>query len=297
MNDAAFLAQIPEFISIGGMLKASPVMESGRRIVYFEASNEGIDQQGEQVAAKALADSAGYFRQYGNVDIDHYTLLGPKLGIPNYTTYEIGRPLDVRQDGGATFVKAEIYQGEGPAAEKANMVWSSLVDINPPQRWYPSVAGSILEKAVEFDQKTGMRKAIIKRVRWNNVGLSKTPVNQHVAACATIPVGAFAKCWGASGLDLAKALEAGYGTDSASLVGGASLRRQSLHGAPISYFDFREKLASAMRGGEAGENPRAEELTAFASTRFGLHQDDAAEYVERFMRDLRSELTKRRKSR
>lgn len=301
MNDEQLLAGIPEFLSIGSMLKATPSVDGGQRIVYFEASNEGLDQQGEVIAAKALAESADYFKRYGNIDIDHYTLIGKpnaeqgRPGIPGCELYEIGRPLDVRQNGGTTFVKAQIYSGNGPAAQRANDFWSSVTDLNPPQRWYPSVGGSVLAKSVELD-KNGMRKAIIKKVRWNNIGVSKTPVNQHVGTCATIPLGAFAKSWTASGLDFAKALEAGYGTDSATLTGGGAMRKQSLDGVVQSYFDFRNKLAGSMSNGAVGKNPGARELVAFAGKQFGLSPDQAAEWCERFMRDLKNGLTKRSKS-
>ena len=301
MKDDQLLAGIPEFLSIGSMLKATPQMDGGQRIVYFEASNEGLDQQGEVIAAKALSESAEYFKRYGNIDIDHYTMIGKpnaemgRPGIPGCELYEIGRPLDVRQRDGTTFVKAEIYSGTGPAAQRANDFWSSVTDLNPPQRWYPSVGGSVLAKSVELD-KNGMRKAIIKKVRWNNIGVSKTPVNQHVGTCATIPLGAFAKSWTSAGLDFAKALEAGYGTDSAALVGGGAMRKQSLDGAVQSYFDFRNKLAGEMRKGAAGKNPGARELVAFAGKQFGISPDRAAEWCERFMRDLKNGLTKRSKS-
>lgn len=295
-NDAQLLAGIPDYLSIGSMLKATPSVDGGSRIVYFEASNEGLDQQGEVVAAKALAESAEYFKRYGNIDIDHFTLIGAKAGIPDYPMYEIGRPVDVRQTGATTFVKAEIYSGAGPAAERANMFWSSLTEINPPARWYPSVGGSVLEKAVEVDPTTKMRKAIIKKVRWNNIGVSKTPVNQHVSTCATVPVGAFAKCWTAAGLDLMKALEAGYGTDAAAMAGGAAIRKQSLDHRIHSYFDFRNKLAGGMRTGTVGKNPGARELVEFAARTFSLPHDQAAEWVERFMRDLKNGLNKRSES-
>jgi hypothetical protein len=301
MKDEQLLAGIPEFLSIGSMLKATPQMDGGNRIVYFEASNEGLDQQGEVIAAKALSESAEYFKRYGNIDIDHYTLIGKpnaeqgRPGIPGCELYEIGRPLDVRQRDGTTFVKAEIYSGTGPAAQRANDFWSSVTDLNPPQRWYPSVGGSVLAKSVELD-KNGMRKAIIKKVRWNNIGVSKTPVNQHVGTCATIPLGAFAKSWTSAGLDFAKALEAGYGTDAAALTGGSAMRKQSLDGVVQSYFDFRNKLAGEMRKGAAGKNPGARELVAYAGKQFGLSSDQAAEWCERFMRDLKNGLTKRSKS-
>lgn len=302
MNDEQLLAGIPDYLSIGNMLKATPHMDGGRRIVYFEASNEGLDQQNEVIAAKALAESAEYFKRYGNVDIDHYTLIGKpdpmkgRPGIPGCELYEIGRPVDVRQDGKTTFVKAEIYSGTGPAAERANDFWSSITEVNPPQRWYPSVGGSVLAKSVEIDPQSKLRKAIVSKVRWTNIGVSKTPVNQHVGACATIPLGAFAKSWTAAGLDFAKALEAGYGTDSAELAGGAALRRQSLDPKIHSYFDFRDKLAGGMRTGSAGKNPGVRDLVEFAANKFGLPQDQAAEWVERFMRDLKFGLNKRSSS-
>lgn len=302
MNDAQLLAGIPDYLSIGNMLKATPHMDGGQRIVYFEASNEGVDQQDEVIAAKALAESAEYFKRYGNIDIDHYTLIGKpdptkgRPGIPGCELYEIGRPLEVRQTGKTTFVKSLIYSGVGPAAERANDFWSSITDLNPPQRWYPSVGGSVLAKSVEIDPKTKLRKAIVSKVRWTNIGVSKTPVNQHVGTCATIPLGAFAKSWTAAGLDFAKALEAGYGTDSAALAGGAAMRKQSLDGVVHSYFDFRNKLAAQMRSGAAGKNPGARELVTHAAKQFGVSPDQAAEWVERFMRDLKNGLNKRSES-
>lgn len=304
MNDAQLLASLPDFISIGSFLKATPQTEGARRIVYFEASNEGLDQQEEAIAAKALADSADYFKRYGNIDIEHYTLLGQpnvqkgRPGIPGCELYEIGRPLEVRQRGTTTFVKAEIYQGDGDAAKCANYFWSTLTDLNPPQRWYPSVGGSVLEggKQIVVDEKTGLRKALITKVRWNNIGVSKTPVNQHVGTCATVPIGAFAKSWTAAGLDFAKALEAGYATDAAAMTGGQALGMQSLDAGVHSYFDWRERLAQAMRSGEVGKNPGARELIEFSAKKFGQQPDHAAEWVERFMRDLKQGLKKRSES-
>ena len=293
MNDAQLLANCPDFISLGALLKASPVTEGGERICYLEASNEGLDQQAEVVAAKALADSAGYFLRYGNIDIDHYTMIGAKAGIPDYALYEIGQPLDVVQRGGTTFVKSRIYAGDGPAAERANYFWSSLTDINPPARWYPSVGGAVLEKAIEIDPASQVRKAIVKRVRWSNIGMSKTPVNQHVGTCATVPIGAFAKSMTATGgFDIAKALSAGYGTDSADLTGGGAMRKQSLHGSVHDYYEAKDMLARAIRKGVVSvKAPRAHELLGYLTRTLGVSADTAAEYVERFMRDL----TKRRK--
>ena len=299
MNDAEMLMTSPEFLSIGRMLKATPALEAGRRLIYLEASNEALDQQNEVVLQKALKDSADWFLKYGNLDIDHFSLIGKPnpakgyAGIPDYQNYEIGRPLDVRFDGSKTFVKGEIYSGQGAAADQANQFWASLTEINPPARWYPSVGGSIMEKAIELDTETQARKTVIKKVRWSNIGFSKTPVNPAVPTVATVPIGVLAKSWGASGLDIAKALEAGYGTDSAQLSGGAAFRKQSLHASPLGYFELRNRLSAALQKGKLGRNPGLRELVEHCTQKFGLSQDEAAECVERFMRDLKRGLNKR----
>lgn len=285
MNDAELLSSVPDLIAVGGFFKARPATEGGHRYLYLEASNEGLDQQDEIIMAKALAESSDYFMRYGNVDIDHLTKLGPRLGIPDAASYEIGQPRDVRVHGGTTFVKAEIYQGTGPAAENANLFWSSVTELKPPQRWYPSVGGQALSKSIEVDSKTKAKRVIIRQVRWNNIGMSKTPVNQHVRHCSTMPLGAFAKAFSAGGLDLTKALEAGYGTDSSALSGGGALREQSLEGKPANYFDFRNRVAKALRNRDI-RNPGAGDIAKYSETAWGLSADEAAEHTERFMADL-----------
>ncbi|HKT53427.1 MAG TPA: hypothetical protein VJP88_03185 [Caulobacteraceae bacterium] len=307
LSDAALLDRAPDFISVGEFMKATPSTEGARRYLYLEASNEGRDQQAEVVMAKALAESAKFYERYGNVDIDHYTQIGAKLGIPDYLTYEIGRPIAVRQRDGVTFVKCELYSGIGdnvtsPMLEKANMVWDSVAKMRPAQRWYPSVGGAVLHKSLGVNAN-GERTVLIDRVRWQNIGLSKTPVNQHVPECAVIPMEVFAKSWGAAGLDITKALTAGYGTDTATFEGGQALREQSLDGAPgsratsrdgiKSYFEFREKLAGAIRSG-AVEMPNSTSMVAHAMNEFGLSQDEATEHVERFVRDLKNGLSRGR---
>lgn len=292
-SDAALLSAVPDYLCITQMLKATPKIEGGERFIYIEASNEAEDQQGEVVMAKALADSSDFFLKYGNLDIDHLTMIGPKLGVPNSNLYEIGRPVEVKSTGGKTFVKGHIISGTGPAADQANSFWSGLVDVQPAQRWYPSVGGSVMAKAVEFDPKTQKKRVVITKTRWSNIGFSRTPVNSSVPVASTMPFGALIKSWGVAGIDMSKALEAGYGTDSAALSGGGALRSQSLDGAIAVYQQFRDKLASAITNKQAGANPGASDLVEFSATNFGLSYDKATEWVERFMRDLHSHLSKR----
>lgn len=294
VTDEQLLSSVPDFIDIGGMMKATPAEENGERLLYFEASNEDLDHQNEVVLQKALTDSSDYYLRHGNVDLSHYTIIGPKLGIPNHLEYEIGKPLEVRVEGKSTFVKAQLYRGESSMARNANMVWDSLTRQTPPARWYPSVGGAVLAKSVKVDPDSKARVAVIEKVRWGNIALDRQPVNKTVPEASVIPVGIFAKSLG--GFVIAKALEAGYGSDSAALEGGAALRKQSLHGVPINYFDFRNRLADALRGGKAGKNPGVHVITDFAARNFGLPLHQAAEWVERFMRDLKTGLKDRRRT-
>lgn len=294
ISDEHLLASVPDYISVGGLLKASPAEEGGERLLYIEASNEDVDHQNEVVLQKALAESADYYLRHGNVDLSHYTLIGPKAGIANFLEYEIGKPVEVRVDGKRTFVKAQLYRGESPMARNANMVWDSLTKQSPPSRWYPSVGGAVLAKSVKIDPATKSKVAVVEKVRWNNLALDRCPVNKTVPEVSTVPVGVFTKSLG--GFVVSKALEAGYGTDSAALTDGAALRRQSLHGAPLNYFDFRNRLADALRRGKAGKNPGARVLVDYAAGQFGLPLHEAAEWVERFMRDLKTGLERRRQT-
>lgn len=280
--------ETPSYLKITDCLKATPVEEAGERFVYIEASNESRDQQGEIVLAKALEESADYYLKFGNIDIDHYTQIGAKAGIPDYSMYEIGQPVEVNVRDGSTFVKGQIFQGEGPAADRANQFWDSLTKITPSQRWYPSVGGAVLAKSEEV--QNGKRTTFVEKVRWSNIGFSKTPVNDDVATVATIPFEALSKSFVAGhGYDISKALTAGYGTDSASLSGGGALRKQSLHGSPINYWDFRDSISGSIRNREIS-NPTARKLIDFASSTYGISQAEAAEWVERFMRDVKQNL-------
>lgn len=294
LADAALLDTLPGYLSISNMLKATPFEEAGKRYVYIEASDETRDLQGEIVLAKALAESADYYLRYGNLDLDHYTQIGAKAGIPNYEAYEIGRPVEVTARDGATFVKGQIYSGGGAAGERANTFWSSLTEIDPPARWYPSVGGAIMEKGTTIDPKTMKKCAVIKQVRWTNIGFSKTPVNPSVGTVSTVPFGALAKSFVGGGWDLAKALEAGYGTDSAQLTGGAAMRKQSLEPALLSYWDFRDKFAGLIRTGEAGVG-NVPAMVQDAQKKFRLSPDTAAAYVERFLSDLQSDLKRKQR--
>ncbi|HQS59651.1 MAG TPA: hypothetical protein PKZ37_14830 [Gallionellaceae bacterium] len=269
-----------DFVSFQSFLKATPVEESGERFIYIEASNEGIDLQGEKVLSEALADSKDYYLRYGNIDIDHFSIIGAKAGIQNPLQYEIGRPVDVRIENRHTFVKAQLYKGDSELAKNANMVWESMTKISPPKRWYPSVGGSAPVKVQEFDPESCSKVTVVKSVRWTNIGLSQTPVNQHVPTASASPIGTFCKSLNAFTLN--KALEASYATDATAMTGGAAFGMQSLDTGIHSYFDFRERISEAIRGRKVGRD-----ITNYAIRTFGLSHEQASDWVERFLRGIK----------
>lgn len=298
-RDEHLLAGIPDFLSIECMLKATPAQEGDQRFIYLEASREVRDQQNEVVLAKALEESADHYLKFGNIDIDHKSMpaVAKMHGIDNPEVWEVGSPVDVRIDSMSTFVKAQLYSGDTPLAEKANMVWDSMTRLNPPRKWYPSVGGKVLAKALKIDPQTGDKIGVVSSVRWTNVAISQHPVNQHVGGIATIPFGVLAKSWGAEGLDMAKALEASYATDAAAKTGGAALGMQSLDRGktPHSYFSFRDMLAKAIKDGVV-DRMSADGLVSYSAGNFGLSYDEAAEWVDRFLGDLKSGISKNRRT-
>lgn len=288
---------LSDFVSLGDIFcKATPAEEAGKRILYLEASDESLDHQREKVLQSALADSADYFLRHGNIDISHYTLIGLKHNIPNHLEYEIGKPVDARFGDGAskkTFVKSELYQaangGTSAQAANADMVWNSLTKQRPPMSWFPSVGGGILDKGPAIDPTTNSQIMVVKKVRWCNIGLDRMPVNKAVPEVSLAPIGIFAKSMGA--FVIAKTLTAGYGTDSATLSGGAALRKQSLYGVPATYMDFRERLAKHLAANR-DSNMGAHELVDYSINDLRLDTANASDWVDRFMRDLHTGISR-----
>ncbi len=287
--------QDPSFITLDAdLFKATPVADGADRFIYFEASNEGIDRQGERVLAKALAESASLYLQNGNVDIDHLSLLrrGTKEGVEA----EIGFPVAVDIGDARSFVKAQLFSGTGDLARNANMVWSSLTELSPPKRWYPSIGGSTLAKSQEVDPATNRAVTVIQKVRWTNVALASAQINQHIGTVSTAPVGTFCKSMGC--FVLGKALEASYSTDSASLTGGGAMRRQSLDDEPYTQEEVTEHLSRNLRRTKnkqalAGRDSNfadikiLKSLADFTSASMGITPANALAMAARFLADLK----------
>lgn len=295
LNDAELLSTLPDFVSFGMLMKATPREEGGKRIIYVEASKESQDQEGEIVLAKALKDSVDVFKKFGVLDMDHFSMpsVARKLGIEDPENYVIGQPIDVAFNGDTTIVKAQLRSGPSKLAERANKVWEGLTQVSPPDRYYASVGGAVTGRDIRIDPLTKSKVPVITGTRWNNLALSLNPVHPDLGPASTSPIGVFTKSLG--GWVMQKALEASYATDAGAKTGGAAFGQQSLDTGTSNYFDFRNKLADALRAGQVGPNPGARDIVAYCNQMFGLSLSDAAEYVERFYRDLKTGLNKRSK--
>lgn len=287
-TDAQLLSTIPDYMVFGMMLKATPATEGDDRIIYVEASKESKDIEGEIVLAKALKDSSAYFLKFGVLDLDHKSMpsVAQKFGL-TAEEWAIGQPLDVKFTGDTTVVKAKLYSGDTPLAAKANSVWEGLTKLNPPARYYASVGGSVLGREVRIDQD-GNRIPVITKTRWNNLALSQTPVHDGLGVASAAPMGVFAKSL--NGYVMSKALEAGYATDATAMTGGAAFGAQSLDTGIQSYFDFRERLADAIRSHQVGRD-----ITKYAIRTFGLSHDQASEWVEKFLRGIKQSSASKQK--
>jgi len=279
-------------LSISGLFKARPAEEGGERLLYMEASNESVDLQGERVLAKCLEQSAPHFLRYGNLDIDHRTQQSPRGGSEDPYLWEIGQPREVHVDGARTFVKAVLYQGTGRQAERAGMVWDSMTKLQPAVRWYPSVAGQYPTREVQVDPITKAAVIAVTSVIWTNIGLSRTPVNNAVPPASILPVAVFAKCLTPDGcFDVGKALVAGYGTDASTLTDGAALGVASLDlKIQTQTLDEHAYLAarSAMARQVRARGLDTDDLSSLLVDQFSVPPDEAARWVERFLRDMRA---------
>lgn len=238
------------------LLKAQPSVEGGQRVLYLEASTEAPDLQDEVVLLKALESSRDYFLRYGRIDLDHASVTGRIRGTRvNPYAFEIGRPLDARVDGNSIFVKAGIWSSkdaDNRFTEAADLFWDSLHTV-PAVSWFPSVAGDVLTGGETTTQHGGRTVKAVSKLRWHSIGLSRTPVNPHVAPVSTVPLRAFAKAFGSTS-DLMDLLRGGPMPQAPQPIVTADTDA-----------DLRRVLEALLEAGNAGQS--LEELVASAPAR------------------------------
>lgn len=166
------------------VIKAVPMDTTGRRIVEVEASTETVDYDGDLVMQKALLDASVAFVGTGHLDIDHLSEFGARMGIPDSTSYIIGRPMAVSDMGnGRTFVKGEISRSSDgrfdPVANKYDEFWSSLLR-DPPVQWFSSIYGFPTDLDDCRDKAcgtTGATRYVIKAIDWRSLAFTRSPKN------------------------------------------------------------------------------------------------------------------------
>lgn len=234
--DRAIVARIPVLI------KARPTEASGRRIVEVAASTEVSDLDGDVVLQDALLKSASSFVNSGHLDIDHLSEFGYRLGIPDPSSYIVGRPLDVRAGPNrTTFVEGEISKAiDGridPVRNRFDEFWQSL-QREPPVVWFSSIYGwpTDLEDFSKSEGPTpGLTRYLIKAIDWRSLAFTRSPKNTALASPARIVT---AKSYL---VELAKSFSAGVQTvpSMAALTQSAVCPVCSVHTLP-SLLGYRQ---------------------------------------------------------
>ena len=176
--EGAVVACIPVIV------KARPMDASGRRVVEVEASCEAIDYDGDIVMQKALIDSAPSFVATGHLDLDHKSEFGARLGIPDPTSYIVGRPLEVTAGAdGRTFVKGEISRSidgqNDPVRNRYDEFWASL-QRDPPVMWFASIYGwptDLDDCSAGQCSASGATRYVIKGIDWRSLAFTQAPKN------------------------------------------------------------------------------------------------------------------------
>jgi hypothetical protein len=168
--------------------------DGGRRLVEVEASNELVDSQGDVILQAALMEAAPEFIASGALDIDHISELGDRMGIPNPSSYIVGRPTQVKDlGGGRTGVVGEISRAPDgvsrPEKNKYDELWESL-RCTPPVIWrasvygYPTQNGLVTANSGEDTQ--GASRYLIRGFLWKSLAFTRRPVNDSIIHAAKI---------------------------------------------------------------------------------------------------------------
>jgi hypothetical protein len=179
----------PEALCIDLPVLIKARADGDRRLVEVEASNEAVDSEGDVIKQAALLDSAAAFVSTGHLDIDHYSEIGERLGLPNPSDYIVGVPLEVKDLGkGRTGVLGELHKAGRP---KTDELWSGLM-ASPPVRWRASIygfpkAGMVEDCRVTKSSESGEAKRfIVKGIHWRSLAFTRNPVNDAITGSAHV---------------------------------------------------------------------------------------------------------------
>lgn len=181
-------------IIIGVTAIVKGVKRGEKRMVEVEASNEAVDSEGDVILQKALLDSADTFIKSGHFDIDHLSEIGARIGIPNPTSFIVGRPSEVVDLGkGRTGVVGEIMRAsDGKVDVKKNRYdefWESLQS-EPPVIWQASIYG--FPKAGQIDDcretscDSDAARFLVKGIDWRSLAFTRNPINTSLKGHAKV---------------------------------------------------------------------------------------------------------------
>lgn len=182
-----FLVEIPVIVK-------SRTSDDGRRLVAVEASSEAVDSEGDVILQKALMDSGPTFIKSGNLDIDHLSELGDRLGIPDPMSYIVGRPTEVRDLGkNRTEVEGEIRKASdgkhNPKLNRYDAFWDTLQS-DPPVAWRASIFGfpksGMVDDCRDMACDGGATRFLVKGIDWRSLAFTRNPVNTDLKGTAHI---------------------------------------------------------------------------------------------------------------
>lgn len=164
----------------------------GRRLVEVEASSEAVDDEGDVILQRALLDSAASFVRTGHLDIDHVSELGARLGVPDPSSWIVGRPTEVVDlGGGRTAVRGELmrHRTHDPKVHKADELWDSMQG-DPPVRWLASIYG-FPKSGMTDDCRSAAcdppaRRFLVRGIDWRSLAFTRNPVNTDLRGFARV---------------------------------------------------------------------------------------------------------------
>jgi len=198
--------------------------ENGNYKFEVEASNENLDLQNQITLQSALKKSEEYFVTNGVISDDHlHKTRNPDGSVETHKDKIIGEPISVRFDPETkkTFVKGVLYSGIEAAKPYIELLKNK-------SRLVKASIGGIMPKI----RKNTDGSETVTSFMWNDLALTCSPVNWTVGSAK------FAKSLGV--VDFCKSLNAGSGTDSATMEGGRALQNEDLENETVKIMDITD---------------------------------------------------------
>ncbi|MCL2556914.1 MAG: hypothetical protein FWE09_00385 [Treponema sp.] len=236
----------------------------GNVVIEVEASNEGLDLEGQKVLQAALLGSKEHFLNNGVVSKDHlHRTPTPGGGYEMREEYVIGEPISVRAEGLSTIVKAKLYSGSKYAGKFIDLLDQGSTRVKA------SVGG--LRPRIKAVMENGRKVGEIVSVLWDDLALTICPVNPSLD-------GATSMAKSLSSAEFVKALSSPWDEGRHSRDDGGKFAEGGRGGGGNDYGELLKACAAPMLEVEYSvENynrlfPRGEVKTPLGTVRMGRDQ-------------------------